>query len=255
MAGEMPEVPAGNGQHPIQMVVISANDMDASAGFYTRLFGWKSRELSNELRTVVTTAGPNVTFRANTPEGFPGVVPFIRVSDVTASLQRLEAAGGSIERASWSVPAAGTLARFKDPSGTIYGLTDAMPAGRMPRMPAPLGSNPKPPVGSVCSLEMYATDGTAAARFFGDEFGWGARETMPQYMAFDPGAGIGGVFQSHTPALPAVAYIYVADPVETIEEIERAGGKRAGDPMAIPGVATFGYFTDPSGTTMGLIGP
>jgi hypothetical protein len=39
------------------------------------------------------------------------------------------------------------------------------------------------------------------------------------------GAGIHGVFQTHTSAT-----------------------------MAVPGFATFGYFTDPSGTVMGLIG-
>jgi predicted enzyme related to lactoylglutathione lyase len=55
--------------------------------------------------------------------------------------------------------------------------------------------------------------------------------------------------------LPAVAYIYVADVGKTLAEIEAAGGKRTADPMPIPGTATFGYFSDPSGTNMGLIGP
>lgn len=255
MSEEMPQVPAGGGKHPIPLVVVSANNMAASAAFYTRIFGWQTSKLSKELTAVVTTAGPSVTLRSDTPDGFPGVVPFIRVPDVDAALQRVVAAGGSMERSPWSIPAVGTLARFKDASGTVYGLTNAQTPNAMPRVPAPLGSNPKPPVGSICSLEMYASDGAAAAHFFGEQFGWGTRETMPQYMAFDPGAGIGGVFQSHTPALPAVAYIFVASPGATIEAIEAAGGKRAGDPMAIPGVATFGYFMDPSGTTMGLIGP
>jgi len=74
-------------------------------------------------------------------------------------------------------------------------------------------------------------------------------------MAFDPGAGIGGVFQSHTPATPAVAYIYAADVGAKLTEIDAAGGKRMGEPMRIPGMGCFGYFKDPSGTAMGLIGP
>ena len=78
---------------------------------------------------------------------------------------------------------------------------------------------------------------------------------MPQYLAFDPGAGIGGVFQSHTPSLPAVAYIYVTDVAAKLAEIDAAGGKRMCEPMAMPGLGCFGYFTDPSGTSMGLIGP
>jgi predicted enzyme related to lactoylglutathione lyase len=102
---------------------------------------------------------------------------------------------------------------------------------------------------------MYAADGADAARFFGELFGWGTVATMPQYMAFDPGAGIGGVFQSHTPLLPAVAYIYTSDVEAKIAEIESAGGKRLGDPMRLPDVGCFGYFEDPSHTSMGLIGP
>lgn len=149
----------------------------------------------------------------------------------------------------------GKLARFKDPAGTIFGLTDAVSPGGTPHIPMPLGSNPKPPAGAICSLEMYAADGTAAANFFSGLFGWGTLATMSHYMAFDPGAGVGGVFQSHTPVTPAVVYIYAADVEAKLAEIESAGGKRLCEPMRMPGAGCFGYFKDPSDTSMGLIGP
>jgi predicted enzyme related to lactoylglutathione lyase len=41
----------------------------------------------------------------------------------------------------------------------------------------------------------------------------------------------------------------------TLDAIDAAGGKRSAPPMRAPGMACFGYFTDPSGTHMGLIGP
>ena len=203
---------------------------------------------------VVTPAGPTAAV-PNVPAGFPGMVPYIGVRDVDAMLSRVVAAGGTIERAAWKLPGIGKLARFKDPSGTIYGLTDALPPGGLPHVPMPLSPNPKPPAGVICSIEMYAADRTAAARFFGQLFGWGTLETMPQYMAFDPGAGVGGVFQSHTSTLPAVAYISTMDVEAKLAEIEAAGGQRLGEAMRMPGVACFGYFQDPSGTSMGLIGP
>jgi predicted enzyme related to lactoylglutathione lyase len=62
------------------------------------------------------------------------------------------------------------------------------------------------------------------------------------------------VIQSHTPATRGVAYIYATDVAATLTAIDAAGGKRMGDAMAMPGMATFGYFTDPSGTVVGLIG-
>ena len=41
-----------------------------------------------------------------------------------------------------------------------------------------------------------------------------------------------------------------------VEDVKRdSGGKRMGEPMRMLGVGCFGYFTDPSATNMGLIGP
>jgi predicted enzyme related to lactoylglutathione lyase len=103
---------------------------------------------------------------------------------------------------------------------------------------------------------MYGGEDLAATgRFFAELFGWGTQPTMPQYMLFDPGAGIGGVYQAHTPGTRGLAYIYVEDVAAKLAEIEAAGGKRLGEPMAMAGMATFGYFSDPSGTAVGLIGP
>lgn len=255
MSNNISKVPAGSGKHPVVMVTISANALDASAAFYKKLFGWQMHAVTPEIVAAALPAGPHVSLRANTPANFPGMVPFIRVDDVDVALRALVAAGGTIERPPWTVPMAGTLARFADPSGTMYGLIAAPLAGEMPRMAMPFGANQKPAAGTVCSLEMYAQSGVEAAAFFGRLFGWGALETMPQYVAFDPGAGVPGVFQSHTASLPAVAYIYVDDAAAKLDEIDAAGGRRTGDAMAIPGMATFGYFKDPSGSTMGLIGP
>lgn len=254
MGFEMPKVPAGSGDHPITLVVVSANDLAASSAFYAKLFGWQLQPISAELSGVVAPAGPTAALRSNVPAGFPGMVPYIGVPDVEAMLARLVAAGGTIERAPWKLPGVGTLARFKDPSGTIYGLTDAITPALQRSIPMPIGSNPKPPAGAICHIEMYAADGAAAARFFGETFKWGTLATMPQYMGFDPGRGAGGIFQSHTPALPALAYIYATDVDAKLAEIETAGGKRMGEPMRMPGAGCFGYFKDPSGTSMGLIG-
>ena len=255
MSVELPDVPAGSAKHPIPLIVISANKLAESTAFYTTVFGWKPFPMSEELTAMVASSGPGISLRANIPPGFPAIVPYIGVRDVAESLERVIAAGATVDRDPWVIPMVGTMARFKDPSGTIYGLTTAISPGEMPRILMPFGSNPKPPAGSICSLEMYAADGAGAAQFFGEQFGWGSMPTMQHYVAFDPGAGAGGVFQSHTPATSALAYIFVADVSATLAAIDAAGGKRMGDAMPMPGMGCFGYFTDPSGTAMGLIGP
>ncbi len=248
------DIPKGNAVHPITVVAISANQLAASAQFYHGVFGWQTQSISPEIMVGMAKTGPTIVLRAGTPAGFPGVVPFIAVPDVDEALQRVVAAGGTIEHATWSVPMAGKMARFKDPSGTIYGLTGAPPAPVAP-IPLPFGTNPKPPAGSICSVEMHATDGEKTPRFFHEQFGWGTRETMPQFVGFDPGAGIAGVFQTHTPALSAVAYIFVETVDAALSKVADSGGTKTSEPMSMPGMGTFGYFTDPSGTQMGLIGP
>lgn len=250
-----PAIPAGSGEHPVALVVISANDIAASRAFYEEVFGWHAQPMSQDLIAMEAPGGPALALRAGVPEGFPGLVPYIAVDDVQAAYAAALTAGAHEEKAPWKLPMIGPMARFTDASGTIYGLTGQMMAQGLTAMPLPFGDNPRPLPGALCSLEMYAADGDATAAFFRAQFGWGAVETMPQFMGFDPGKGPGGVWQSHTPALTAVAYIYAADAAAKLAEVEAAGGKRLGDPMAMPGMATFAYFTDPSGSTLGLIGP
>lgn len=255
MSPELPQVPRGSGKHPVPLIVLAANRLEESAKFYAACFGWKVMSMSPQLRVAMPPSGPSLALRSGNPEGFQSAVPFIGVADVKASLEKVIAAGGKLEHGPWEIPVVGTLARFADPSGTLYGLTSVAAPGGTPHVPMPFGANPKPAARTICSLEMYAKDGAAAAAWFGAQFGWGSLQTMPHYMAFDAGAGVGGVFQSHTPALPGVAYVYVEDVKASLDEIETLGGERIGDPMPMPGLATFGYFKDPSGTAMGLIGP
>lgn len=251
---DLPQPPVGSGAHPVSLIVISAADLGASSAFYTTVFGWQLTKMSEALTAAVAPGGPAIALRSGMPAGFPGLVPFLHVDDVTTALERVVAAGGTVERAPWTLPQIGTLARFADPSGTIYGVTSGGAQVKPAPVPMPFGANPKPPVNSICSLEMYS-NGEANPNFFTTVFGFGTLPTMPAFVAFDVGSGIGGVFQAHTPGLRAVAYIYVADVAATLLAIEAAGGARLGDAMAMPGMGTFGYFTDPSSTTMGLIGP
>lgn len=256
MSTSLPAIPAGSGRHPITLVVITARDLAASTAFYQTVFGWQVYPMSAELAAgSPSTSGPGFALRTNMPQGFQAAVPFFHVPNVSAALDLLVADGATVDRAPFTLPGAGTMARFADPNGTVWGLTDGTTPSPQTPVPMPFGSNPKPPANSICSLEMYAADGEAAGAWFAKHFGWGFARTMPHYVGFDPGIGIGGVFQSHTPVAKAMVYVYAADVGATIAAVERAGGARMGDPMAMPGMGTFGYFGDVGGTAMGLIGP
>ena len=251
----MQPIPPGKGTYPVSLIVVAVNDLVATSAFYGKVFGWQVQPMSAELATAFPPAGPGVAFRANAPAGTPAVVPYLLTADVDADLKRAVEAGGEVEKAPWSIPGTGKLARFKEPSGTVYGLTTIPAPFGTPPTPMPFGDNPKPPAATVCSLEMHSADRAKTAAFFGNVFGWGCKETMPRYTGFDPGAGIPGVLQDHTPATPAMLYVYVPDVAAKLDEIDAAGGKRSCDAMTMPGMGTFGYYSDPSSVPMGLIGP
>lgn len=244
----------GNGQHAIGWVEILANDNEASGRFYANVFGWQIQDFMPGYKVFTApNGGPGGGLRGKAPEGSPGCTPYIHVPDVAAALSQIEAAGGRKLTEPESI-GGGTIAHFAAPNGTIYGLS-SVPVS-LPHQPAPFGGAPRPGLNTLCSLEMYGgPDLDATGRFFETLFGWATLPTMPLYRMFDPGQSLGGVFQGHTPQAPAMAYIYVADVPAKIAEIEAAGGTRLGDPMAVPGMCTFGYFRDPSGTAMGLMGP
>jgi hypothetical protein len=252
---QMPDIPIGTGAHPVMMLVLSSDSLEASRAFYAQLFGWQTQALTKEIVACMTPSGPTVTLRAQLGAGAQRMVPFVSVADVPKAIAEAATQGAVVERAPWTMPMMGTLARVADASGFIWGLTSAMAPAPPPRIPMPMGPAARPPVGSVCHVEFYAPDGAAAGAFVQQQFGWGSVETMPAYRAFDAGAGVGGIFQSHTPALVAVAYLASANVDETLAAVTQAGGVALGAPMRVPGMATFGYFTDPSGTTMGLLGP
>lgn len=249
----LPTAPKGAGTHGIGWIEIRADDLEASGIFYQEVFGWDVENFASDYKVFkVAAGGPNGGLRGKAPAATPACTPYIFVSDVALAQSEIAAAGGKKLTEPENLGGA-WIGHFAAPNGVIYGLADT--PVQQPHIPAPFGSGAKPGVNSLCSLEMYGgPDLPATGRFFGDLFGWASLDSMPGYRMFDAGVSVGGVFQGHTPSTTSIVYIYVADVAAKLQEIEGAGGKRMGEPMAMPGV-TFGYFSDPSGTPMGLIGP
>jgi len=240
--------------HPISVVVLPARDLDVARQFYSAAFGWRMRRLSETVVVSFMTTGPSIVLRCYDAGDDAPTTPLLQVRDVDQALTDVVARGGRQVAEPYEVPLGGRIVRFADPSGTVYGLTSNIPAGAVPQVAIPVGANPRPDVGTVCSLEMHARDLAATADFFVNAFGWHSIPTLPHSTAFDPGAGINGIWQSHTPSTPALPYIYVANVEQTLGDVEHAGGTPRGAPTVVPGMATFGYFTDPSGTPIGVMG-
>lgn len=253
----MPQVAPGNGSHPFCWMDIQAKDMQAAQKFYGELFGWSFQSFGgDDYAMYMPPAGlmGALTAKPEDLEAKQGCTPYLYTADFEGDVAALRAAGAQFTQEPNNVSGA-NVAVFLDAAGTQYGLIDTAPQLPIPHLPPLFGSPEHPPVGTLWSLELYGGDFEKARALFGERFGWGLLDTMPQYMMFDPGAGIGGVFQGHTAVIPALPYIWVDDVRAKLGEIVAAGGKQVGEPASMPGMGTFGYFTDPNGVSVGLIGP
>jgi predicted enzyme related to lactoylglutathione lyase len=86
--------------------------------FYADLFEWKIAP-SGDLTTVVSSPLP-----ATIGKGMAETIVYIGVDDITATLAKVKARGGTIRFPRLEVPGRVVLAVFNDPAGNSVGLVE-----------------------------------------------------------------------------------------------------------------------------------
>lgn len=125
---------------------------------------------------------------------------------------------------------------------------------------------------SVVHFEMAAEDRKRIAEFYTNVFGWQTQffgQDMGEYVLAittetdengrpkTVGAINGGFYQKLDDPLmnhPSVV-ISVDDINETIQKINKQGGKTLSEPMEIPGIGTYVSFLDTEGNRVGVLQP
>ena len=111
----------GNGK--ICYVEMPASDIERSAAFYRAVFGWTIRMRGDGSTAfddgVGEVSGTWVIGRP--PQGEPGLLVYIMVDSVAASIEAVIANGGELVQGI-GVDAPEITARFRDPGGNIIGL-------------------------------------------------------------------------------------------------------------------------------------
>jgi predicted enzyme related to lactoylglutathione lyase len=104
-------------------IEIPATDIERSADFYTKVFGWSTRKRGGgHLAFDDTTgqvSGTWVTGRPASPT--PGLLVYIMVDDVNVTIEAITANGGEIVQPV-GADAPEITARFRDPGGNVLGL-------------------------------------------------------------------------------------------------------------------------------------
>jgi len=104
-------------------VEIPATDIARSSEFYERTFGWKTRRRSNGSLAFDDGAGEvsGAWVLGRPPAAAPGLLIYIMVDSVAATIDAIAANGGEIVQPVGGDPGEIT-ARFRDPGGNILGI-------------------------------------------------------------------------------------------------------------------------------------
>ena len=104
-------------------IELPAGDVARSAEFYARAFGWRIRKRGDGRTAFDDTTGQvsGAWVTGRSPAAEPGILFYVMVDDVAATLERVVALGGMMVQAI-GADAPEVTARFRDPGGNVIGL-------------------------------------------------------------------------------------------------------------------------------------
>src|SRR6266487_295476 len=104
-------------------IEIPTSDIARSADFYRRAFGWQIRERGDGSTAFDDTAGEvsGTWVLGRSPASKPGLLVYIMVDSVAATIDVIVANGGEIVQPI-GADAPEITARFRDPAGNVIGL-------------------------------------------------------------------------------------------------------------------------------------
>jgi uncharacterized protein len=104
-------------------IEIPSRDVARSSEFYRRVFGWAIRTRGDGRTAFDDTTGQvsGTWTLGRPPAAAPGLLVYIMVGDVAATLEAIVANGGEIAQ-QVGADAPEITARFRDPAGNVIGL-------------------------------------------------------------------------------------------------------------------------------------
>ena len=102
---------------------IPASDIQRSAEFYQKSFGWRVRKRGDGSTAFDDTTGQvsGAWVLGRPPAAAPGLLVYIMVDSVAASIETIVARGGELVQPI-GADAPEITARFRDPAGNVLGL-------------------------------------------------------------------------------------------------------------------------------------
>ena len=156
-------------------------DVDAAAAFYGGLLGWSVEQVTPPglPRYLVARLDGHDVAGLGEGEG-DGWVTYVAVDDADEAVARVRAAGGTVEEEPQDAGEGGRAATCADPHGNVFRLWQARrrPGAQLTNAP-----------GTWNFSDLHTTDIEAAARFYGEVFGWETTDLGYATMIRRPGYG------------------------------------------------------------------
>jgi predicted enzyme related to lactoylglutathione lyase len=257
----------GNPQGDYIWYELMTPDSEGTKAFYDAVVGWEIGEAVPEFagyRMIGRKDGGfgggilPITDEMKQHGARPTWLGYIHVSDVDASTQAIEKAGGKILMPAFDIPSVGRIAMVADPQGAPFYVMKPIPPEGRENEASDVFSPDKP--GRVSWNELSTSDPVAARKFYGDQFGWESGDFMDmgemgEYRFLDHhGQRIGalcGVMSGQEPKWRY--YIRVPSIAKAKDAIETKGGKVVMGPMEVPGGDHIVIGIDPQGAFFMLI--
>ncbi|HEV3213872.1 MAG TPA: VOC family protein [Acidimicrobiales bacterium] len=233
-------------------------DVDKATAFYKALFGWTVEDMGAESGGYRMASKGGREVAGLGPQQSPGP-PFwsvyFRVDDVAKTAELVTGGGGSVLVGPMEVLEAGHMAVFTDPVGAAFSVWQ-------PKSHKGFGLVDEP--GSYCWAELVTTDVAASKKFYGDVFGFTAKEgpdpSMPYTELQLDDRSVAGMMPK--PAeMPAEVppywgvYFTVEAADAAVARIGELGGTTVFGPMDIPSVGRFANCVDTAGAMFSILEP
>jgi predicted enzyme related to lactoylglutathione lyase len=104
---------------------IPATDVEISANFYSKIFGWKIRLRGDGARAFDDSTGAvsGTWVLGRAPSRDPGMLTYVMVDNIEKTLDEVSRAGGRVATPRTALgPGGQAFATFHDPAGNVLGL-------------------------------------------------------------------------------------------------------------------------------------
>jgi predicted enzyme related to lactoylglutathione lyase len=233
-------------------------DPGAAIGFYSDVVGWRTQPFGEGSQYVmwVGSQGPlggvmklpdDEAARAAAPHWMANV----QVDDVDATAALARKLGGTVHKEPSDIPTVGRFAVIADPQGVPVSIFK--PDG-------PMQLHDPTKEGEFCWNELLTSDAAAAAKFYGELFGWKILEEMDMgpagtYRIFGlGGTRLGGMMTIPKGQPTRPMWLFYAETKDLDGAVRRAtlkGAKLTNGPMDVPG-GRVAQLTDAQGAPFAL---